>query len=104
MLSYPINNSAGGTISAVTPGAKQSIRVHGLSAIANGTTNVTFQGNGGTGAFTGPYPLTAQTGLVLPVNSPDGWVDLLPGEVLQVVNSAAVQLSGNVSYMLHGGN
>jgi hypothetical protein len=104
MLSYPINNLAGGTVSAVTPGTKQSIRIHGVTVIAGGTTNFTLLGGGATGAWTGPYPLTAQTGLVMPVNSPDGWVDLLPGEVMQFTNSAAVQVSGNISYMLHGGN
>jgi hypothetical protein len=87
------------------PGCR--FQVLSLSLIAAGTVNVKLtDGPGGT-ELTGPYPLAAQSGLVLPVSAcgfngqPTPYFDTItPGNDLTLNLSGAVQVSGHVSYRL----
>lgn len=100
--SVPINVSTATTTQLVALSAGKAIYVTALDVIAGGTGNITFEyGTGsncgtGTTALTGPYNLTAQTGLTKGAIGP---VLIVPaGNALCVLTSAAVQMSGSVSY------
>lgn len=101
--SAAINTAAAATVQLVALQTGQAIYVTSFDFVAGGTTNVTLEyGTGslcgtGTTALTGAYPLTAQSGVakgagVAPV------LFVPAGNALCVVNSAAVQLSGSISY------
>lgn len=101
--SAPINVSTATTTQIVALSAAKKIYVTALDVIAGGTGNVTFvYGTGaacgtGTTALTGPYPLTAQAGLAK--GSGLAPVLIVPASnALCVTTSAAVQVSGSVSY------
>ncbi len=101
--SVAINTATAGTTQLVALTAGQTIYVCGWDFIANGTVTVKFvSGTGtacgtGTADLTGPYPLTAQAGLAR-----GGGLGTIAraavGTALCINLSAAVQVSGMVSY------
>lgn len=101
--SAPINVSTATTTQLVALSASTKIYVTSFDVIAGGAGNITFvYGTGtncGTGqtALTGAYPLTAQAGIAK--GSGIGPILVVPaGNALCVLTSAAVQMSGSVSY------
>lgn len=101
--SVPINVSTATTTQLVALSGSTLIRVTSFDVIAGGTGNITFvYGTGtncgtGTTPLTGAYPLTAQAGIAK--GSGLGPVLVVPaGNALCVTTSAAVQMSGSVSY------
>jgi hypothetical protein len=101
--SAPINVSTATTTQLVALSGSTAIYVTSYDVIAGGTGNITFEyGTGtacatGTTALTGPYNLTAQAGLAKGAGI--GTVLKVPaGNALCVLTSAAVQMSGSVSF------
>lgn len=101
--SVPINVNTATTTQLVALSGTKKIYVTSIGLIAGGTGNVTFvYGTGsacgtGTTALTGAYPLVAQANLTM--GSGLGAVLVTPaGQALCVTTSAAVQMSGSVSY------
>lgn len=101
--SVPINVSTATTTQLVALSGGTQIRVTSFDVIAGGTGNITFvYGTGtncgtGTTPLTGAYPLTAQAGIAK--GSGLGPILTVPsGNALCVTTSAAVQMSGSVSY------
>jgi hypothetical protein len=101
--SVAINVSTATTTQLVAISASTVIYVTSFDVIAGGTGNITFvYGTGsscgtGTTSLTGPYNLTAQAGIAK--GSGIGTVLKVPaGNALCVTTSAAVQMSGSVSY------
>lgn len=101
--SVPINISTATTTQLVALVSGKTIFVTSWDVISGGTGNFTLvYGTGtncgtGTTSLTGPYPLTAQAG----ISKGDGMgiVILVPqGNALCATTSAAVQMSGAVSY------
>lgn len=101
--SVPISTNTAATVQLVPLAAGKSIYVKAMDFMAAGTTNVTLEY--GTGALcatglttlTGAYPLAAQA--VIRVGNGASSVLTVPaGNALCLVNSAAVQVSGFVSY------
>jgi hypothetical protein len=101
--SAAINVSTATTTQLVAISGSTKIYVTSYDVMAGGTGNITFEyGTGascgtGTTALTGAYPLTAQAGISK--GSGVGAVLIVPaGNALCVLTSAAVQMSGSVSY------
>lgn len=101
--SVPINVSTATTTQLVALSGSTVIRVTSFDVIAGGSGSITFvYGTGtncgtGTTSLTGAYPLTAQAGIAK--GSGLGPVLIVPaGNALCVTTSAAVQMSGSVSY------
>ncbi len=101
--SAAISVSTATTTQIVALAASQKIYVTSFDVIAGGTGNITFvYGTGascgtGTTSLTGAYPLTAQAGIAK--GNGLGPVLIVPaGNALCVTTSAAVQMSGSVSY------
>lgn len=101
--SAAISVSTATTTQIVALSASALIHVTSYDVIAGGTGNITFvYGTGsncgtGTASLTGAYPLTAQAGIAK--GSGTGPVLVVPaGNALCVTTSAAVQMSGSVSY------
>ena len=101
--SAPINVSTATTTQLVALSASAVIHVTSFDVIAGGSGNITFvYGTGsscgtGTTSLTGAYPLTAQAGIAK--GNGLGPVLVVPaGNALCVTTSAAVQMSGSVSY------
>lgn len=101
--SAPINVSTATTTQLVALSAGKLIHVTSYDVIAGGTGNITFEyGTGtncgtGTTILTGAYNLAAQAGIA----KGNGLGDVLvvpSGNALCVLTSAAVQMSGSVSY------
>lgn len=99
--SVPVNISTATTTQLVALSSGKAIYVTSLPVIAGGTGNITYEyGTGtacatGTTALTGPLNLTAQSGI-----GPSSSVQLVvpASNALCVLTSAAVQMSGWVSY------
>jgi hypothetical protein len=101
--SVAINISTIGPTQLVPAVSGKTIYVTEWNALAAGTTNMTFEyGTGsncgtGTQALTGAYAFTAQSGAA--PGSGLGPILVVPaGNALCALNSAAVQLSGSLSY------
>lgn len=101
--SVAINVSTATTTQLVALSGSTKIYVTSFDVIAGGTGNITFvYGTGascgtGTTSLTGAYNLTAQAGIAK--GSGVGAVLVVPaGKALCVTTSAAVQMSGSVSY------
>jgi hypothetical protein len=101
--SVAINVSTATTTQLVALSGSTVIYVTSYDVIAGGTGNITFvYGTGvncgtGTTSLTGPYNLTAQAGISK--GSGIGTILKVPsGNALCVTTSAAVQMSGSVSY------
>ena len=102
-VSVPINISTASTVQLVAISGSAKIYVTSFDVIAGGTGSFTLEyGSGvncatGTTALTGAYPLTAQAGVAK--GSGLGPVLFVPsGKALCAVSSAAVQMSGSLSY------
>ena len=102
--SAPINVSTATTTQLVALSGTMKIYVTSFDVVAGGTGNITFEYGTGTAcatsptALTGAYPLTAQAGIAK--GSGVGAVLIVPaGNALCVLTSAAVQMSGSVSYV-----
>lgn len=103
VTTVPISVSTATTTQLVALSGTTQIRVTSLSLIAGGTGNATFvYGTGsncatGLTSLTGAYNLTAQSGLALGAGL--GNVLIAPaGQALCITTSAAVQMSGHVTY------
>ena len=101
--SVAVNMSTATTTQHVALSGTTLIRVTGIVLVAGGTTNVTFAyGTGtncgtGTTSISGAMPLVANSGLS--IGSGVGAVLVIPsGQALCITNSAAVQLSGWITY------
>ena len=101
--SVPINISTAATTQLVAAASGKSIYVTAWDVIAAGTGNIALEyGTGsncgtGTAALTGAYNLAAQTGIAK--GNGLGPVLVVPsGNALCALTSAAVQMSGSVSY------
>lgn len=101
--SVAINVSTATTTQLVAISGSTSIYVTSFDVIAGGTGNITFEyGTGsncgtGTTALTGAYNLTAQAGIAK--GNGAGTILKVPsGNALCVLTSAAVQMSGSVSF------
>jgi hypothetical protein len=101
--SVAINVSTATTTQLVALSGSTSIYVTSFDVIAGGTGNITFEyGTGtacatGTTVLTGAYPLVAQAGISKGAGI--GAILKVPsGNALCVLTSAAVQMSGSVSY------
>jgi hypothetical protein len=101
--SVPINISNTGATQLVPAVSGKGIYVTEWNALAAGTTNITFEyGTGSncgsaTQALTGAYAFAAQTGAA--PGSGLGPILIVPtGNALCAVNSAAIQVSGSLSY------
>lgn len=101
-VSISLASAATTQVVALTSG--QVIYVCGYDFMAAGTVNVTFQqGTGtncgtGTSAKSGSYPLVAQTGIARPNTGAVQW-KVASGNALCITLSAAVQVSGILSYV-----
>ena len=102
--SIPINISTATTTQLVALSGTKSIYVSAFDVMAGGTGNITFEyGTGsncgsGTTPLTGAYPLTAQQGFT----KGDGMAPVLivpAGNALCALTSAAVQMSGSLTYV-----
>jgi hypothetical protein len=105
MISFPVSDTTA-PITMSTATTTQMIALSGstrtwidnLSIISAGATNVTLVYGTGTNCATSPsnlsgaYPLAANTGLVLQR------IVVPAGQALCVTNSAAIQISGHVTY------
>jgi hypothetical protein len=101
VASTPVNISTATTTTLVAaPTSPSFIRVTGYWLLAGGTTSVTLQ-DSTPAAMTGPMPLSATSGEVIAEDS-YGVFDCAPGKALQLVNSAAIQVSGHVRYNVVG--
>ena len=101
--SVAINVSTATTTQLVAISGSTKIYVTSFDVIAGGTGNITFEyGTGsncgtGTTALTGAYNLTAQAGIAK--GNGVGAILIVPaGNALCVLTSAAVQMSGSLSY------
>lgn len=103
--SIPINLSSQATTQLIPAVSNKAIYVTSLDIVSNGTTTFTFEYgtqttnpcDTGTTALTGPYGLVAQFGVAK--GSGTGPVLVVPdGYALCAVNSAAIQVSGSLSY------
>lgn len=101
--SAAINISTATTTQLVALSSGKKIYVASFDVVAGGTGNITFEyGTGtscgtGTTALTGAYNLTAQAGVAL--GGALGPVLVVPaGNALCALTSAAVQMSGSLSY------
>lgn len=99
----PINVNAATTTQLVALSSGKNIFVTSWDVVAGGTGNITVvYGTGtncgtGTTSLTGPYNLTAQAGISK--GNGIGVIFIIPrGNALCVTTSAAVQMSGSVSY------
>lgn len=101
-VSISVNTAA--TSQLVAASGSTRVYVCSINFIAGGATNVTLEyGTGtncgtGTTALTGAYPLAAQTGIAMAVGV--GSILRTPAsQALCIVNSAAIQVSGFISYV-----
>ena len=91
-----LNISTAATTTVIAGVTGQTIKVYQMFYYVGGADNVTVQDSGGTAIF----PImnwAANQGLVL-VNSTYPWITVTAGLGLQVITSAAQQLSGRVYY------
>jgi hypothetical protein len=101
--SVAINISTAGTTQLVPAVNGKAVYVTEWNALSSGTTNFSFEyGTGtncgnGTQALTGAYAFAAQSGAA-PGNGLGPILIVPAGNALCVVNSAAVQVSGSLSY------
>lgn len=94
----PIDMSTATTATLVTGVAGKKIRVLGMALFAGGASDVTLKDN--TTALHGKYGLAANGGLVDNGNRDCPVFVLTAGNDLKITSSAAVQVSGRVTYDL----
>jgi hypothetical protein len=91
------SSSGDNTLVAAVPGRK--IRVMSCFLIADASTvSVQFRSAAAGAALTGPVPLAASAGFVLPYNEA-GWFQTDIGELLNLELSDAVAVGGALSYV-----
>ena len=93
-----INGSTSGDNTLVAAVASKKIRVLSLSIIAAGTVTVNFQTAVAGAYLAGPYPLIANTGMVLPF-SPYGHFETVAGDLLNMELNAAIAVGGQLVYV-----
>jgi hypothetical protein len=99
MPSLPISyNTSGNQTVLAAPAANKFIRVLGYVLNAAGAVNVRWSGSPTAGNTTGAMDLAAAGSTI----SSDLGFDLSPGDSLVLNLSAAVQVSGHVSYTIVG--
>jgi hypothetical protein len=102
--SAAISTASASTVQLVALTSGQSIFVTSWDVMSAGTTNVTLvYGTGtncgtGTTSLTGAYPLIAQAGISKGIGL-GAILFVPPGNALCVTNSAAIQISGSISYV-----
>lgn len=104
MLSAPVSANAIGaaTIVAAPASPTQFIRVHGYVINGAGAVVVTWQGVPTKGNISGAMDLAAAGATISAEYSRDGLFDLAPGDALKLNLSAAIQVSGHVTYSIQG--
>ena len=93
-----ISVSTATTTTLVALQAGKKIRVLSLYLMCAAADTVTLQSHTTTSNSDGGLPYTANAGIVLPFN-PVGWFDTTAGEALDMVTSAAGQVSGQLTYV-----
>lgn len=99
-----VNVAAAATTVIIPLAAGTTTRVCGVYLVANGTTNVTFQNGTGATCGTGTNTLSGPLGLITgtPFNANAGWGYMFKASAAAndvcLVNSAAIQVSGWISY------
>lgn len=104
MLSAPISANAIGAaqIVAAPVSPTQFIRVHGYVVNGAGAVLVTWQGTPTKGNVSGAMDLAAAGQTIVAPVVREGWFDLAPGDALKLNLSAAIQVSGHVTYSIQG--
>jgi len=98
-----ISAASSGNNTIVSAVSNKRIRVLALTLMSAGSVNATFQSGASGTDLTGAMPLAANTGFS-PAYSPLGQFETEPGELLNLSLSAAIQVSGWMTYELDGGN
>lgn len=94
-----ISAALSGNNTLVAAVAAKKIRVISLFLVAAGDVTATVQNGAGGTALSGAIPLTSNSGFTLPRNQ-DGWfADTGANTLLNLSLSAAVQVSGALSYI-----
>lgn len=94
-----VDTASSGQTTLVSATAGKKVKVVGYALIAGGTVAVKLQSN--STDLTGAYPLVANGGIVDRGQQDGGHVlETAVGEALKLNLSAAVQVSGTVSYYL----
>jgi hypothetical protein len=98
-----IDAAASGDNQLIAAVAGKRIRILSMFFVAGGAVNAKYQSDSGGGAadLTGPLPLAANGGASLPFNR-YGWLETQVGKKLNLNLSAAVQISGSITYALIG--
>lgn len=98
-----IDAAASGDNQVIAAVSGKKIRVLSMFFVAGGAVNAKFQSDSGGGSadLTGAIPLAANGGATLPFN-PHGWIQTEVGKKLNLNLSAAVQISGSITYALIG--
>jgi hypothetical protein len=96
----PIDVSAIGDTELVAAVASRRLSVAGMFVVSEDVVNVTLKAGGV--AVTGPLPLAANSGFVLPVSTGlgAGWAVAGDGENLAIHLDAAVQVAGSLVYRI----
>lgn len=92
-----INTAASGNATLIAAVTGKKIVVLAFNLIAAGTTNFKFTDGSGGSNLTGAYPLTAQSGLA--PSCENGLFATTAGTALGINNSAAIQVSGSLTYV-----
>lgn len=99
-LSVAISTAASGNSILVAGVANKRIRVTGYAVVAAAAVNAKFQGTGSaTVDLTGALPLAANSGVVSS-GGPAQQFAVAQGDALNINLSAAVQVSGHLTYVL----
>ncbi len=91
-----INTAGSGDTVIVAAVTGKRIRVINYVLTAAGVVSVTFRS--GTTALTGAMPLAANGGISVAGAQPGFWLQTAAGEALNLSLSAAVQVSGHITY------
>lgn len=97
----PINISASGNSTLVSGATGKQIKVFRLKLLVGGATNITIK-DGSTTVLDGPLDFSANEGMILDFTNIDmpPWYTTSSGNDLVINSSNAVQLGGNLDYLL----
>lgn len=93
----PINAASSGDNTIVAAVAGKKIRVLAYTAIANGAVNARWQSGDAGSYLSGALPLAAQAGAAPAFGG--GLLETASGELLNLELSAAIQVSGHLTYV-----
>lgn len=93
-----VSIAAATTTTVVAAVAGKKIRILALYLVAGGAVNINWQSHTTTSNGDAALDIAANSGIVLNFN-PVGWFDTTSGEALDIVTSAASQLSGRIVYV-----